>query len=129
MFYKNWTIFNLCQKKNYIILNFNYPMVNTFLVIFLNKKVESILNPIRKVSLSILPTTFKKKKPYSTKKVKGIKINVDFIFNNFPVHRTGLRLVEDEIEASKFTNPRETHTSTNKASNLELNQQSAKKCP
>ena len=37
-------------------------MVNTFLVIFLNKKVESILNQIRKVSLSILPTTFKKKK-------------------------------------------------------------------
>ena len=46
------------KKKNYIILNFNYPMVNTFLVIFLNQKVESILNPIRKVSLSILPTTF-----------------------------------------------------------------------
>jgi hypothetical protein len=57
-FYKNWTIFNLCQKKNYIILNFNYPMINTFLVIFLNQKVGSILNPIRKVSLSILPTTF-----------------------------------------------------------------------
>ena len=46
------------KKKNYIILNFNYPMVNTFLVIFLNKKVGSILNSIRKVSLSILPTTF-----------------------------------------------------------------------
>ena len=43
MFYKNWTIFNLCQKKNYIILNFNYPIVNTFLVIFLNQKVGSIL--------------------------------------------------------------------------------------
>jgi hypothetical protein len=55
MFYKNWTIFNLCQEKNYIILNFNYPIVNTFLVIILNKKVRSILNPIRKVSLSILP--------------------------------------------------------------------------
>ena len=27
------------------------------------------------------------------KKVKGIKINLDFIFNNFPVHRTDLRLV------------------------------------
>ena len=26
-------------------------------------------------------------------KVKGIKINLDFIFNNFPVHHTGLRLV------------------------------------
>ena len=35
----------------------------------------------------------KKKKTYSTKKVKGIKINLDFIFNNFPVHRIGLRLV------------------------------------
>ena len=40
------------------ILNFNYPMINTFLVIFLNQKVGSILNPIRKVSLSILPTSF-----------------------------------------------------------------------
>ena len=29
----------------------------------------------------------------STKEVKGIKINLDFIFNNFPVHRTSLRLV------------------------------------
>ena len=93
MFYKNWTIFNLCQKKNYIILNFNYPIVNTFLVIFLNKKVGSILNPICKVSLSILPTTFWTKKKNSTKKVKGIKINLDFIFNNFPVYRTCLRLV------------------------------------
>ena len=45
-------------KKNYIILNFNYPMVNTFLVIFLNQKERVILNPIRKISLSILPTTF-----------------------------------------------------------------------
>ena len=53
-----YSLFNLCQKKNYIILNFNYPMVNTFLVIFLNQKVGSILNPIRKISLSILPTTF-----------------------------------------------------------------------
>ena len=73
MFYKNWTIFNLCQKKNYIILNFNYPIINTFLVIFLNKKVGSILNPIRKVSLLILPTTFwtiikKKKKKNQQKK-------------------------------------------------------------
>ena len=72
-------------------------MINTFLIIFLNKKVGSILNPIRKVFLSILPTTFwttkKKKKKKSTKKVKGIKINLDFIFNNFPVHRTGLQLV------------------------------------
>jgi hypothetical protein len=31
-----------------------------------------------------------------TKEVKGIKINLDFIFNNFPVHRTGLRLVQDK---------------------------------
>ena len=29
----------------------------------------------------------------STKEVKGIKINLDFIFNNFSVHRIGLRLV------------------------------------
>ena len=27
------------------------------------------------------------------KKVKGIKINLDFIFNNFPVRRIDLRLV------------------------------------
>ena len=93
MFYKNWTIFNLCQKKNYIILNFNYPMVNTFLIIFLNQKVRSILYLICKVSLLILPTIFsttKKKKKKSTKDVKGIKINLDFILNNFPVHCTGL---------------------------------------
>ena len=95
MFYKNWAIFNLCQKKNYIILNFNYPMVNIFLVIFLNKKVGFILNLIRKVSLLIAYNilNYKKEKKNSTKKVKGIKINLDFIFNNFPVHRTGLRLV------------------------------------
>ena len=71
-------------------------MINTFLVIFLNQKVWSILSPIQKVSLSILPTTVwttKKKKKNSTKKVKGIKINLDFIFNNFPMHRTDLRLV------------------------------------
>jgi hypothetical protein len=29
----------------------------------------------------------------STKEVKGIKINLDFIFNHFPMHRKGLRLV------------------------------------
>jgi hypothetical protein len=72
-------------------------MVNTFLIIFLNQKVGSILNLIRKVSLSILPTIFsttKKKKKKSTKDVKGIKINLDFILNNFPVHCTGLRLVK-----------------------------------
>ena len=96
----DWIIFNLCQKKNYIILNFNYLMINTFLVIFLNQKVGSILNPIRKVSLSILPTTFWTTKYiyiYSTKEVKGIKIIFDFIFNNFPVHRTGLRLVKEKM--------------------------------
>ena len=27
------------KKKNYIILNFNYPMVNIFLVIFVNQKI------------------------------------------------------------------------------------------
>ena len=47
-------------------------MVNTFFVIFLNQKVGSILNPIRKVFLSILPTTFwttkKKKKKLNKKK-------------------------------------------------------------
>ena len=70
-------------------------MVNTFLVIFLNQKVRSILNLIRKVSLSILPIIFwTKKKKNSTKEVKGIKINLDFILNNFPVHHTGLGLVE-----------------------------------
>ena len=74
-------------------------MVNIFLVIFLNQKVGSILNLIRKVSLSILPTTFwtTKKKKKSTNKVKGIKINLDFIFNNFPMHCTGLRLVDMNI--------------------------------
>ena len=46
------------KRKNYIILNFNYPIVNTFLIIFLNQKIESILNPIRKVTLPILPITF-----------------------------------------------------------------------
>jgi ABC-type histidine transport system ATPase subunit len=42
----------------------------------------------------------KKKKTYSMKKVKGIKINLDFIFNNFPVHHTGLRLVNNYIRAN-----------------------------
>ena len=76
MFYKNLTIFNLCQKKNYIILNFNYPMVNTFSVIFLNQKVRFILNLNHKVSLSILPTTFwttKKEKTKTKKKQKNKK--------------------------------------------------------
>ena len=70
-------------------------MVNTFLIIFLNQKVGSILNLICKVSLSILPTIFSttKKKKKSTNDVKQIKINLDFIFNNFPVHCTGLRQV------------------------------------
>ena len=46
------------EKLHYIKLNFNYSMVNTFLVIFLSQKEGFILNPIRKVSLSILPTIF-----------------------------------------------------------------------
>ena len=53
-----YSIYELCQKKNYIILNFNYPMIYTLLIIFLNQKVGSILNPIRKVSLLILSITF-----------------------------------------------------------------------
>ena len=64
-------------------------MVNTFLVIFLNQKVRSIINAIRKIYLLTLPTTFwttkkkKKKKHIQQKKVKGIKINLNFIFNNY----------------------------------------------
>jgi hypothetical protein len=46
------------EKLHYIKLNFNYSRVNIFLVIFLNQKEGFILNPIRKVFLSILPTTF-----------------------------------------------------------------------
>jgi hypothetical protein len=46
------------EKLHYIILNFNYPMINTFLVIFLNQNVGSILNPIRKVYLSIFEFKF-----------------------------------------------------------------------
>jgi hypothetical protein len=42
-------------------------MINTFLIIFLNQKVVSILNLIRKVFLSILPTIFS-----TTKKKKKI---------------------------------------------------------
>jgi hypothetical protein len=38
----------------------------------------------------------------STKEVKGIKINLDFIFNNFSVHRTGLRLVHSIIKSCFF---------------------------
>jgi hypothetical protein len=44
------------EKLQYI--KFNYPTINAFLVIFLNKKVESILNPIHKVSLSIFEFKF-----------------------------------------------------------------------
>jgi hypothetical protein len=51
-------LYSTYAKKYYIILNFNYPIVNTFLIIFLNKKVGSILNLIKKVSLTILPTIF-----------------------------------------------------------------------
>ena len=47
--------------------------------------------------LSILPITFrttKKKKIYiQQKEVKWIKINLDFIFNYFHIHRIGLQLV------------------------------------
>ena len=46
-----------------------------------------------------MPTTFrttkKKKIHIQQKEVKGIKINLDLIFNYFPVHRTGLRLVRN----------------------------------
>ena len=103
MFYKNWTIFNLCQKKNYLILNFNYPMINTFLVIFLNQKVRSILNLIRKISFIDLAyniSSYKKEKKTHIQQteIKGIKINLDLIFNYFPVHRTGLQLVSINSE-------------------------------
>ena len=43
--------------------------------------------------LQYLELQKRKRKKKSTKEVKGIKINLDFIFNNFRVHRTGLRLV------------------------------------
>jgi hypothetical protein len=43
-------------------------MVNTFLIIFLNQKVGSILNLIRKVFLSILPTIFSTTKKKKKKK-------------------------------------------------------------
>ena len=46
------------KRKITLYKNFNYPMINTFLVIFLNQKVESILNLIHKISLLILSTTF-----------------------------------------------------------------------
>ena len=52
-------------KEKLYYIKFNYSMVNTFLIIFLNQKVGSIRNLTRKVSLSILPTIFsttKKKK-------------------------------------------------------------------
>ena len=41
----------------------------------------------------------KEKSTYSIKEVKRIKINLDFILNNFPVHRTGLRLVSTIFNA------------------------------
>ena len=81
-------------KEKLYYIKFNYPMINTFLIIFLNQKVVSILNLICKVFLSILPTIFSTtKKKKKSKDVKRIKINLDFIFKNFPVHCTGLRLV------------------------------------
>ena len=62
-------------------------MVNTFIVIFLNQKVGSIINLIRKSlyrsCLQHFELLKKKKFNPSTKEVKGIKINLDFIFNNF----------------------------------------------
>ena len=51
-------LYSTYAKRKITLYKINYPIVNTFLVIFLNQKVRSILNPIRKVSLSILPTTF-----------------------------------------------------------------------
>ena len=48
-------------------------MVYTFLVIFLNLKVGSILNPIRKISLSILSKTFGTTKQKKTKKKNHIQ--------------------------------------------------------
>ena len=45
------------------------------------------------IDLTYNSLNYKIEKKNSTKKVKGIKINLDFIFNNFPMHRTGLRLV------------------------------------
>jgi hypothetical protein len=55
-------------------------MINTFLVYFLNKKVGSILNPIRKVSLSIFEFNF-----YSTIK-HSIKILTHHIFFNIRIY-------------------------------------------
>jgi hypothetical protein len=46
----------LKEKLHYS--KFYYPIINTFLVIFLNQKVGSILNPIRKVSLLIFEFKF-----------------------------------------------------------------------
>jgi hypothetical protein len=51
-------------------------MRNTFLIIFLNKKVGSILNPIRKVSLSIFEFKF-----YSIIKL-SVRILKHYIFFN-----------------------------------------------
>jgi hypothetical protein len=51
-------------------------MVNTFLVIFLNKKVGFILNPNCKVFLSILPITFLTTK--KKKKKKHIQQRTEF---------------------------------------------------
>ena len=52
---------------------------------------------VKSLYRSCVPTTFrttkKKKNAYLTKEVKGIKINLDLIFNNFSVHRMGLQLV------------------------------------
>jgi hypothetical protein len=55
-------------------------MINTFLVIFLNQKVGSILNPIRKVSLSIFEFKF-----YSIIK-HSIRILTHHIFFNIRIY-------------------------------------------
>ena len=68
-------MFNLCQKKNYIILNFNYPMVNTFLVIILNQKVGSILNPIRSLFIDLVYNILNYKKKKKKKLNKRSKRN------------------------------------------------------
>jgi hypothetical protein len=50
-------------------------MINIFLVIFFNQKIGFILNPICKVSLSILPTTFLTKKKTIFNKGQSLATN------------------------------------------------------
>ena len=68
-------LMNLCQKKNYIILNFNYPIVNTFLIIFLNQKVGSIINSIRKSLYRSCLQHFEKKKKNIFNKGQSLTTN------------------------------------------------------